>query len=94
MKYTPEDFIKYTLEKDPDLMQAFSERKLADVLSEPLDCGKITLDYKILNDDYGTPIDIYKFEYNKGRYLYFDVDEFDAWYLQKKRDYLLEDLGV
>lgn len=93
MIYTPEDFIKYILEKEPDLMQGFSDRKLADVLSEPLDCGEVTLDRRSF-DDGETFKDVYRFEYNKGRYLYFYIDEFDSWYLQKKRDYLLEDLGL
>ena len=89
MIYTPEDFIQYILITEPDLKQYLSEKKFSEIFSEPLNCGKITLDRKKWGEEWQ---DIYKFEYNKGHLLYFNTDVFDAWYLQKKRDLLLEDL--
>lgn len=92
MRYKPEDFIQYVLEKDPNLTEWFTDRKFSEIFSEPLTCGKITKDHKNFYDDEMELV--YKFEYNTGRLLYFEIDVFDNWYLQKRRDYLLEDLGV
>lgn len=103
MEYTYKDIIEFILEGDPDVMQAFSKRPLADVFSdESFKPGEITLERKYYDEDGNftqfsiTPSwkDIYKFNYNGGYYIYVGVDELRNWYLQRNRNLLLEDLGI
>lgn len=101
MRHTPEDLIKYILEKDPDIKQAFSNRKLADVFSDPdFKPGDVKIVRKYYDVD-GEIVnfaiteyykDVYFFEYDKGYSLYIDVDVLDAWQRDQKLNEILEDL--
>ena len=52
MEYTYKDIIEFVLEEDPDVMQAFSSRKLADVFSdESFKPGEIKLERKYHDED-------------------------------------------
>ena len=103
MTHSVENMIKSIIEKDPDIKQAFSNRKLADVFSDPdFKPGEITVTRKYYDVD-GEIVnfaiteyykDVYSFEYDKGYLVYVDVNVLDAWYLQKKREFLLKDLGI
>lgn len=103
MEYTYKDIIEFVLEENPDVMQAFSKRKLADVFSdESFKPGEIKLERQYYDEDGSfnqfsiTPYwkDVYKFNYNSGYYIYVGVDELRNWYLQRNRNLLLEDLGI
>ena len=96
---TPSQIIEFLLDEDPEMKQAFTDRRLKDVFSDKdFKPGPVKLHRTYFDEDGEitqfriTPCfkDVWQLEYNGGYLVYVNTDDFDTWQLQRNRNTLLD----